>query len=126
MPKKGAPYRIRLVRPRTAFISYTMKDWIIEKLGGYTKRDWELMQLALRNRIEMIEDLKATNLRLQALVPVSAVTPKKRGRPRKVDRMTYISRPSMLSGPSEKIDINDGTWVMTASASKAGGGSGKA
>lgn len=96
MPTKGAPYRIRLVRPRTAFISYTMKDWIIEKLGGYTKRDWELMQLALRNRVEVIEDLKATNLRLQALVPASAVTPKKRGRPRKVDtspgRATRVTR----------------------------------
>ena len=60
-----------------------MRDWIIKKLGGHTQADFRALLIA-RNTVNTInEDLQRTIHELQALVPVSAVTPKKRGRPRK-------------------------------------------
>lgn len=57
-----------------------MRDWLIKQLGGFTEREW-MQYLSYRDFTD--QQLRQTITELQALIPVSAVTPKKRGRPRK-------------------------------------------
>lgn len=61
-----------------------IRNLLINWLGGFTPEEFmkqtiEWSELCLQQRA----DMGATIRELQALIPVSAVTPKKRGRPRK-------------------------------------------
>lgn len=61
-----------------------IRDRLIKWLGGYTESEMQSMRSCVNFDRMNIEALRETVNELSALVPVSAVTPKKRGRPRKV------------------------------------------
>jgi hypothetical protein len=63
-----------------------MRNTLIHWLGGYTKGQLEDALKCLEDANARYLQDKETIKELQALVPVSAVTPKKRGRPQKYVR----------------------------------------
>ena len=62
----------------TSFLETMMRDWIIEKLGGYTESEMQQARNCLSFDGATLKDCQETIKRLQALIPVSAVLPKKR------------------------------------------------
>jgi AT hook motif len=64
-----------------------MRDILIHWLGGYTQREYDDLLKYLETVTEQRTRDKETIKTLSALVPVSAVTPKKRGRPRKYEKL---------------------------------------
>jgi len=70
-----------------------MRDWLIKKLGGYTRNEYRELSVDQHETYKVAVSRGETIRELQALIPVSAVTPKKRGRPRKAGS-TYIAKAS--------------------------------
>lgn len=64
-----------------------IRDWLIDKLGGMTEETFEDAYIELHDMfLAQQKDDQRTIERLQALIPVSAVIPKKpKGRPKKVN-----------------------------------------
>lgn len=75
------------MRRLNQLLKTNMRDWLIKKLGGYTEDEWRQLMDSKVTVLKINVDLQRTIRELQALVPVSAVLPKKkRGRPRKYAR----------------------------------------
>lgn len=68
-----------------------MIDWLIKKLGGYTLNEYKIWYSDYADAMRILEDCHKTVAYLQALVPVSAVLPKRKpGRPKKETTISFI------------------------------------